>query len=188
MVLPQPPGHFIGQEAELLVHVFFPRQVVFVRMLVAHRLGAAAHFQLAVVTAAGQLIQAVGLPACNGDERIRPGVDDIANGMEPGFFQLARRHPADTPETGYGKGRQDFLFLSVGNPHQAVGLFQIRCQFSQELVGRNPCRCHKARNAQDVLLDGPADIDDIRVLEIHARHIQEGFIQCQRFDEGRIVR
>ena len=67
-------------------------------------MGAAAHFQLTVIPATGQFIQAVCLPPGNGDQGIGPGLYDIADGMEPGFFQLARRHPADAQRRETGRG------------------------------------------------------------------------------------
>ena len=71
--------------------------------------------------------------------------------------------------------------------HESVRLFQVAGDLGQELVRRHADRGDQAETLADFLLDRPADADRGPEQRFAAGHVQEGFIQRQRFDQRRVL-
>ena len=185
----QAPADLLGEREELVLGFFGAFEVALEGDFLADGFRLAPGFDAPLVAPEGELLEASRRVRTEGAcEPFFIDLLHVADRLETEGGELFLRAPADAPEAAHGKRHEAADGFLGTNFDEAVGLFEVACELGEELVRRDADGGDELGLFADLCLELLGEGARRGSEELHARDVQEGFVDGERLDERRVTR
>ncbi len=177
-------GHTLGEGQERALELLWVPRVNGEGVLMADGLGLHPVADRRGIDTAGALRKVGAMPTEAPHQQGRLERSQVADGPDSVVLECMARLGPDTPQAPDGQRRQEGGFVARRDDDQAVGLAQLGGDLGHQLGRRDPDGSRQSDLVGDGAFDGNGDLGWVAEEGLGAGHVEEGFVDRDRLDEG----